>query len=142
MYCSVPTTCPTVVWRVAWVSALVRRATPKSRILGWPVGVDHDVGRLEIAVDDALLVGVVDRIADPGEELEALVQREARLLGVVGEGLPPHQLHREEGLGAVGALGGPGLVDLGDAGMLQPSEHFGLTGKASDQLGRARNRAG
>ena len=38
--------------------------------LGLARGVDQDVGGLQIAVDDPLLVGVVDRVRDPGEQLQ------------------------------------------------------------------------
>ena len=85
-------------------------------------------------MDDALLMGVVNRIADPGEQLEPLRQVESVAGGVVGEGLATDQLHREERLGPTRSLGSPGLVDLGDSGMLQPAEHLGLPGKAPGQL--------
>ena len=38
---------------------------------------DQDVGRLEVAVDDPLLVGVLDRLADGDEQLQPLARREA-----------------------------------------------------------------
>ena len=41
-------------------------------IFGSPAGVDQDVGRLEIAMDDALLVAVMHRVADLGEQLQPL----------------------------------------------------------------------
>ena len=37
---------------------------------------DQDVGRLDVAVDDALLVGVLDGLADLDEQLQALGGRE------------------------------------------------------------------
>ena len=56
--------CRSVVRRpsvcVRWTSPSVRRATPKSRIFGLTGLVDEDVGRLQIAVDQAL-VGARDR---------------------------------------------------------------------------------
>ena len=45
---------------------------PKSSSLGSPVGGDQDVGRLEVAVDDQVLVRVLDGRADAPEEVEPL----------------------------------------------------------------------
>ena len=39
---------------------------------------DQDVGRLEVAVDDPLLVGVLDGLADLDEQLQPLVASSAR----------------------------------------------------------------
>ena len=36
---------------------------------------DHDVRRFDVAVDDALLVGVLDGVADARNEFEAVVRR-------------------------------------------------------------------
>ena len=41
------------------------------------VQADQDVGRLQVAVDDALLVGVLHRLADGNEQLEPLPGRRA-----------------------------------------------------------------
>ena len=46
-----------------WVSSLspsTRLARPKSVTWGCPSRVEQDVGRLQVAVEDAALVGVVD----------------------------------------------------------------------------------
>ena len=40
-------------------------ARPKSVTWGWPCAIEQDVGRLEVAVEDAALVGVVRRPARP-----------------------------------------------------------------------------
>ncbi len=40
------------------------------------VGSDQDVGRLEVAVDDELLVRVLDRVADPAQQVDALADAE------------------------------------------------------------------
>ena len=55
-----------------WPIAL---ATPKSITLGTGLLVvlgDEDVRRLDVAVDDPLLVGVLDRLADRHEQLQPL----------------------------------------------------------------------
>src|SRR5438477_12326943 len=36
---------------------------------------DHDVGRLDVAMDDPLLMCVLDRLADRHEQLQALARR-------------------------------------------------------------------
>ena len=43
------------------------------------------VGRLEIAVDDALLMRMLDRLADGDEEFEPLARREVVLVAVPGD---------------------------------------------------------
>ncbi len=117
------------------------RASPKSRILTVGLGgavsaasrghrlvADHDVGGLEIAVDDAALVGVVDRIADRPEE----PQPQLELVGIesprpalepVVEGPARHQLHRKIIGAVVGVAGG---VDGRDVGVLEPRQRLRL----------------
>ena len=66
----------TVLSVSCWPIAL---ATPKSITLGTGLPsctVDQDVGRLQVAVDDALLVGVLDRLADLDEQSEPLADGE------------------------------------------------------------------
>ena len=76
MYSGVPTIWAKPVNSVLsvsrWPAAL---ATPKSITFGTgspSCSVDQDVGRLEVAVDDALLVGVLHRLADRHEQLQPL----------------------------------------------------------------------
>jgi hypothetical protein len=59
--------------------------------------LDQQVRRLDVAVDDALLVRVLHAFADLAEQLESLVRRQPVAVTVVGDRLAPHQLHREEG---------------------------------------------
>ena len=61
MYCGVPTTAPE---SVSSPSPSIRLASPKSVTCGRPSRVEQDVRRLEVAVQDAPLVGVVDRPGD------------------------------------------------------------------------------
>ena len=46
----------------------------------------HDVGGLEVAVDHALLVGVLHRLAHFAEELESCARGELRLIAVLRDG--------------------------------------------------------
>ena len=57
----------------AGASALAR---PKSRILAWPRGRDEDVGRLDVAVQDALRVRGVERVRDLDGEIEHRADRQ------------------------------------------------------------------
>ena len=80
MYSSVPTIAPNCVNSVCSVSRwLDRLGHAEVDHLGHRLAVverDQDVGRLDVAVDDALLVGVLDRLADRDEQLQPLARRE------------------------------------------------------------------
>jgi len=56
---------------------------------------DKDVGRLEIAMDDSLLVRMLNSAADVYEELEAFLGREPARVAVIREIETFHELHRE-----------------------------------------------
>jgi hypothetical protein len=56
---------------------------------------DEDVRRLDIAVNDALLMRVLDRLADLDEEIEAVLRGELILVAVIGDADAPHQFHDE-----------------------------------------------
>ncbi len=44
---------------------------------------DQHVGRLDVAMDDSLLVGVLNRLADGDEQLQPLARRELVLVAVL-----------------------------------------------------------
>ena len=92
--------------------------------------IHQDVGRLEVAVDDALVVGVLHRVAHPRHQLDAGGEVEAVTVGVLVQGQAADELHGEERLAVVGEAG---LVDLGDAGVVQPGQDLGLVGEALEQ---------
>ena len=92
----------------------------------------EDVGGLEVAVDDAPVVGVLHRVADPRHQAQRGRRVEAVAVGVLVQGQAADELHGEEGLAVVGQAG---LVDLRDAGVVQPGQDLGLVGEALDQGG-------
>ena len=91
-------------------------ARPKSVILGVPSAVEQDVGRLQVAVDDARPVRLGDAAREPS--------RSARPPAAAGQGVPSSrsveaaavdEFQREERQ----AVGLADLVDLHDVGVLQ-----------------------
>ena len=70
-------------------------------------------------MDDPLLVGVLHRLADRHEQLQAGPDREPQAVAVLGDRLPAHQLHHEERLAG---LGGAAVVDAGDVGVVHQGQ--------------------
>ena len=110
MYSGVPATLPKAVNRLCSVSRspLVALARPKSITLGTGLSscdLDQDVGGLEVAVDDPLLVRVLHRRADLAEQGEPGVQVEAMGVAILGDRDPLDQLHDEERAAVVGRAG-------------------------------------
>ena len=87
MYSSVPTICPNSVNIVFSVSRWpVALATPKSITLGtgWPsYSATSTFDRLDVAVDDALLMRVLHRLADRDEQLQPLAGGQVLLVAVL-----------------------------------------------------------
>ena len=78
MYSSVPTTAPELRGQ-RFIRQLAGGRLGHSEVddLGHRLAVDQrdqDVGRLQVTMDDALLMGVLHRLADRHEELEALIR--------------------------------------------------------------------
>ncbi len=91
----------------------------------------QDVGRLQIAVNDEVDMGVVHRLADLLEQGQALVETESPLVGGDGERSAVDILE--------GKVGDAGLVDatveeLGDAAVGEAGERFALDPEAAPEL--------
>ena len=75
----------------------------------------QDVARLQVAVDDALHVRMLDGVAHLREKFQALLDAVLVAVAEVGDGLALHQLHHE----VVASIVGDAAVDhLGDVGMI------------------------
>ena len=101
--------------------------------------LDEDVGGLQVAVDNALIVGVLHRVAHPRQETHAGGEVEAVSIGVLVQGQPADELHCEERLAVIGEAG---LVDLRDAGVVQSAQDLGLVGEALERRRARRGRGG
>ena len=127
-----PTTEPTWVIRVCSIA----RAIPKSvsftvrLVAAERAADDHQVSRLDVAVDDPAAVGIVE----PGAGLDPDLGREPRLeralaLQDLGSGAPLDELHDD----VVAPLVDPGVVDLDDVGVDQFRDGERLAPEAGDE---------
>ena len=79
------------------------------------VVVEHDVRRLDVAVDDAVVVGVVQGLGDLGDQLGRVAERDRPVPQPVGQGLALDELLDQVARAVVGLAD---LVEGDDAGVL------------------------
>ena len=103
-------------------------ASPKSSTFTVPSLAHLDVRRLQIAMDDALLVRRFERLGDLPRDRQRLVERNRPVRDPIGERRPLDQLHHQR----VQAAGVFEAVDLRDVRMIQRREH------CASRLNRAR----
>lgn len=90
---------------------------------GRAVPVDEQVGRLEVAMENARGVTRADGITERNEQADALVRREAVLVGIVRDGPGPAQvLHHEVARRPASKLRAPEVEDRDDVGVLELPE--------------------
>src|SRR5579871_1947538 len=97
--------------------------------------IDKNIPGLEVAMDDAALVRMMNGIADPGHDIEALARGQETRVRVGDQRFPANELHGEIRLGSPSAVGGAGLIDLGDPWMLQAAQRVRFDFEAPKQLG-------
>ena len=61
-----------------------------------PVGVDQDVGRLDVAVNDSVAVRLVQRVGGLAEQAQGVPERRRTPLHVLGQASPFDILHDQE----------------------------------------------
>jgi hypothetical protein len=80
-------------------------------------------------VDDALLVGVLHRLANADEQFQPLPGRQAVVVAKVGDGDALDQLHDEVRPARVGR---PAVEDLGNVGVVHQRQRLPLRLEAGD----------
>ena len=90
-----------------------------------------DVGGLEVAVDDALLVRCLEAFRDLQEERDRLVDRDRAASDAIGQRLAVDQLHDQEARGLLGLE----PVQGGDVGVVERGQHPRLTLEPGEPLG-------
>ena len=107
-------------------------ASPKSS--SFDAGLrQHDVGGLEIAMDDALAMRLVERVGDLDGDLQRLVERERPFLEARGQRLALEMRHDQ----VVRAIDAADVVDAADVGMVQRGDRPGLALEACPRIGIA-----
>jgi DNA-binding TFAR19-related protein (PDSD5 family) len=113
----------------------VRLGEPEVENLDLAVRRQLDVGRLEVAVDDAALVSLLERLGDLPRDRSGLVERDRSALQPLREVLALHQLHGEEvGGRAVGERRGLEAVDVCDVRVVERGEKPGFALEAGEAL--------
>ena len=92
---------------------------------------DEDVRGLDVAVDDPLLMRVLDGLADLDEQVEAILCGELVLVAVLGDRNPADQFHHEV---RPAGLGRAGIEHLGDVRMVHQRQRLPLGLEAGDDL--------
>jgi hypothetical protein len=112
---------------------------------GAPLRIHHNVGRLQVAVDDSVLMRILDGATHAEQQGEALRPSQRIISGIGGQGQPPvHQFHHEirELLVRTGVFVQPPVVDPGNAVVLQRDERVQLGQKLGAGLFAGRPQQG
>ncbi len=97
-----------------------------------PAPIDEDVGRLDVAMDDAALVCGLQRTSHIDDDAERDVERHPSVaLEEVLQVLPVHELHDDE----VGALIRTGVVDRRDVRVVQRGRGTRFLAEPRDEFG-------
>ena len=102
-----------------------------------------DVGGLEIAVDDAFFVRLVERLRDLPGDRERLALRDRAALETAGEVLAFDELHRKHVCGLAGRRSRLlEAVHMGDVGMVERGEQLRFFSKRASRSGSLETAAG
>jgi hypothetical protein len=98
---------------------------------------DEHVRRLDVAVNHALLVRVLDGVADADEQVEPFARGQQVLVAELRDRLPLHQLHDEV---RPAVLGRAGVEHLRNVGMVHEGERLPLRLEPGEDLPRVHPR--
>src|SRR5258708_8628313 len=84
------------------------------------VFIHQNISGLEVAMDDAALMGMLYRLAHLDHQFETLADVEFVLFRVFDEGFTVDEFHGKEGLYAETRFRTTGLINLSDSGVMQP----------------------
>ncbi len=105
----------------------------------WLAGVIHkDVARLQVAMNDTLVMSVLHRVAHLRQQLQARSRVQSAISRVLVHRHTANELHGEEG---PAVHTDARFVHLRDTGMLQPRQDFCFVSEAAEQLGCCASRA-
>ena len=110
---------------------------PEVEDLDDAVGPDFDVRRLQVAVDDALLVRGLERVGDLPRDFEGFVGADRPAGDALGEILAFHELHHERRI--AGAI--LQSVDVRNVWVVQRSQGVRLTLEAPETIRIRRERS-
>ena len=102
--------------------------------LGSAVGGEHDVGRLEVAMNDAAFMGGVHGACERFDQLGGVPGRKGSVGELLGQAAARDEFHREKRP----AVDLADFEDLHDIGVLQPGRGFRLGAKRPSWLGPSR----
>ncbi len=98
---------------------------------GFILDRNEDVLGLDVPVNDALLVGVLDGLAELHEQVQALLDVELVPVAVLGDGHAGDVLHHEV---RSAILGRSGVEDLGHTGVVHHGQRLSLGLEPGDDL--------
>ena len=101
--------------------------------------IHENVGRLQVTMDQAALMGMLHRIADSGHQFQPLPCIQMMIVAIGEQRLTTHQLHGEVRLFAKRSVRGSRFVDLGNPRMLQPPQRLRLVLEAAQHLASGRS---
>ena len=92
---------------------------------------DQDVGRLDVAMNDAFLMRMLKGVTDGNEEFQALAGGEPILVAVLGDGDAVDVLHHEKG---PPVIAGSGVKNVGDIGVVHQRQRLTFALEARQHL--------
>ena len=92
---------------------------------------DHHIRRLDVAVDNSLLVGVLNSLANQNKELQTFSSHHIALIAEVRDRNATDQLHNEV---RPARLGCSGVEDLSDVGMVHDRQRLAFGLESGDDL--------